>query len=532
MTIFGSMTRLLRAHETNTIGIKRSGAPVSDPACMGRCRRHAGPEVGAPMAVSGCARLLLLCLCAFTLPTRAADSRPNILLCIADDASWHHFGVNGDKVCRTPNFDRVAREGVNFTRAFCSSPSCTPSRGALLTGQDFWRLEDGANLWSRWPNKFAVYPDLLAKAGYRIGLKGKGWGPGDFKFAGREHNPAGPAYADFGTFLNSVPSGKPFCFWFGSQDPHRPYERGTGLKSGHRLEDVKVPPFLPDTPAVRSDLLDYCAEIERFDRDVGAMLQLLEDAGQLDNTLVVLTSDNGFPFPRGKATCYDAGTRMPLVVRWPARVKGGRVLEDFVSLTDLAPTFLEAAGLQPPTEMTGHSLLSLLTTGKSGQVDPTRDKAFFGRERHANVRADNVGYPIRAIRTTEFLYLRNFEPDRWPAGDPPLYGDVDEHLSIDGSPSKQAVVEHGDRQEPKRLFELAIGKRPAEELYDLRQDPWQMTNVAADPRYSESKARLRGELDHYLSETRDPRASGIGAMFDRYYYVSSGVANKPVEAKP
>jgi len=332
-------------------------------------------------------RLLLLSFFALTLAARAVDSRPNVLLCIADDASWRHFGANGDKVCRTPNFDRVAREGVNFTRAFCSSPSCTPSRGALLTGQDFWRLEQGANLWSHWPNKFAVYPDLLAKAGYHVGLHGKGWGPGDFKSGGREHNPAGAAYRDFATFLESVPQGKPFCFWFGSQDPHRPYERGAGVKSGKRIEEVSVPPFLPDTPAVRSDILDYYFEIERFDRDLGAMLKLLEDAGRLDNTLIVVTSDNGFPFPRGKATCYDAGTRMPLAIRWPARVKAGRGVDDFVSLIDLAPTFLEAAGLKPLPEMTGRSLLPLLTSEKSGQIDPARDKVFFGRERHANVRA-------------------------------------------------------------------------------------------------------------------------------------------------
>ena len=137
-----------------------------------------------------------------------------------------------------------------------------------------------------------------------------------------------------------------------------------------------------------------------------------------------------------------------------------------------------------------------------------------GRLRHANVRAGNVSYPIRAIRTAEFLSLRNFEPDRWPAGDPPLYGDVDEHLSIDGSPSKQAVVEHGDKADVKRLFELAFGKRPAEELYDLSEDPWQMTNVAADPRYSERKAKLRTELDHYLAETRDPRATGNGSWWN------------------
>ncbi len=473
--------------------------------------------------------LLGLAMCAGA--ARAAE-RPNILLCIADDASWHHFGANGDPVVRTPNFDRVAREGVNFKNAFCSSPSCTPSRGALLTGQQFWRLEDGANLWSRWPNQFAVYPDGLAQAGYHVGLQGKGWGPGNFTFGGRSNNPAGSGVKDFATFLKSKPAAQPFCFWFGSTDPHRLYERGSGVKSGLKLADVKVPPYLPDTPAVRSDILDYYFEIERFDRDLGAMLKLLEAAGQLDNTLVVVTSDNGWPFPRGKATCYDAGARMPLAVRWPARVKGGRTVEDFVSHTDLAPTFLAAAGLTPSPDLTGKSLLPLLASGKSGQVEAARDKMFFGRERHASVRAGNVGYPVRALRTADFLYLRNFEPERWPAGDPPLYGDVDQHHDIDGSPSKQAVVEHDGSAGAKRRFDLAFGLRPAEELYDLRADPWQMTNVVDETRFAAAKKNLRAELDQHLTATKDPRASGKGGEFDRYFYVTGGGTNRPVQKRP
>ena len=471
-------------------------------------------------------------LCSFlalglTLVAHAADPRPNILFCLADDASWHHFGANGDRVVRTPNFDRVAREGVNFRHAFCSSPSCTPSRGALLTGQQFWRLEDGANLWSRWPNKFPVYPDALAKAGYHVGLKGKGWGPGDATFTGRTNNPAGPGVKDFATFLKNKPADKPFCFWFGSTDPHRLYDLGSGARSGLKIADVQVPPYLPDTPAVRSDILDYYFEVERFDHDVGEMLKLLEDSGQLANTLVVVSSDNGWPFPHGKATCYDAGTRMPLAVRWPARIKGGRTVDDFVSHIDLAPTFLEAAGLKPWPEMTGKSLWPLLASEKSGQIDATRDKMFFGRERHASVREGNVGYPVRAIRTTRFLYLRNFEPDRWPAGDPPIYGDVDQHLDIAGSPSKQAVVEHGDQPAVKRLFDLAFSKRPAEELYDLARDPWQTNNVAGQPEFAAAQATLRRELDAYLAATKDPRASGQGAQFDRYHYVTSGEPKKP-----
>jgi N-sulfoglucosamine sulfohydrolase len=464
-------------------------------------------------------------LCLFD--ASAADSRPNILLCIADDASWHHFGANGDKVVRTPTFDRVAREGVNFRNAFCSSPSCTPSRGALLTGQHFWRLREGANLWSRWPTNFAVYPTLLARAGYHVGLKGKGWGPGDVNFHGHPHNPAGPPVKDFGTFLTNKPAGRPFCFWFGSTDPHRVYERGAGVKSGLKIEDVAVPPYLPDTPGVRGDILDYYFEIERFDRDIGVMLQLLDDRGELENTLVVITSDNGWPFPRGKATCYDAGTRMPLAIRWPAKVKDGRVVDDFVSHTDLAPTFLDAAGLTAPPEMTGRSLVSLLASGRSGLVETSRDKVFFGRERHASVRAGNVGYPSRGIRTAEFLYLRNYEPDRWPAGDPPIYGDVDQHLDIAGSPSKRAVVEHGDDPGRTRLFDLAFGKRPAEELYDLKADPWQTNNVAGDRRHIENGKRLRTELERALTGSKDPRALGQGDEFDRYHYVTGTGQNRP-----
>ena len=451
----------------------------------------------------------------------AAEKRPNILLCIADDASAAHFGANGDRVCRTPTFDRIAKEGVNFRNAFCSAPSCTPSRGALLTGQDFWRLQDGGNLWSRWPNRFPVYTDILAKGGYHVGLKGKGWGPGEFKSGGRENNPAGPPYRDFETFLKSVPAGKPFCFWFGSSDPHRPYERGAGMNAGLRPEEVKVPLFLPDTPEVRKDLLDYYFEIERFDREIGEMLKVLEKMGQLDNTIVVMTSDNGFPFPRGKANCYDAGAKMPLAMRWPERIRPGRVVDDFVNLKDLAPTFLEAAGLGPVAEMTGRSLMPLLVSEQSGKIDPARDFVVIGRERHANVRAGNVGYPTRAIRTERYLYLKNFRPERWPAGDPPIYGDVDQHTDIAGSPSKQAVVEHDGSDRARELFELAFGKRPAEEFYDLRDDPWQMKNVASEPSYESERKRLSEKLNAHLSQTRDPRVIGNGDVFDEYHYVTT-----------
>jgi len=203
------------------------------------------------------------------------------------------------------------------------------------------------------------------------------------------------------------------------------------------------------------------------------------------------------------------------------------VVEDLVSLTDLAPTFLEAAGVPPPGEMTGRSLLALLISGKSGQAEIARDRVFLGRERHANVRIGDLGYPIRAVRTPDFLYLRNFASERWPAGDPPIYGDVDQAGNIEGSPSKQAVVEHGGDPGMMRLFELAFGKRPAEELYDLGADPWQMQNLAGDPRHARQRERLAGELAREMDRTSDPRSRGQGDLFDRYHYVSGGTVIRP-----
>jgi len=454
----------------------------------------------------------------------ARADRPNILLCIADDWAWPHASVYGDPVVRTPVFDRVAREGVLFTHAFSAAPSCTPSRGAILTGQAPHRLEEGGNLWSLLPAKFPVYTDLLEEAGYSVGFTRKGWGPGDFKAGGRRRNPAGEPFMSFEEFLARVPPDRPFCFWFGSTDPHRPYERDSGVNAGMKPEQVSVPPFWPDVPEVRRDILDYYLEIQRFDREVGELLALLEKRGQLDKTLVVITSDNGWPFPRAKANLYDAGTRQPLAVRWPARIRGGRTLSDFVNLADLAPTFLEAAGLKPLPEMTGRSLLGLLT----GSEKPGgRNEVFLERERHANVRRGDLSYPMRAIRTRDYLYIRNFRPDRWPAGDPELYHSVGPFGDCDEGPTKRYILDH--RGEPKfaRFFELAFAKRPAEELYDLRKDPHQTVNVAGRPEYAAAQRRLRERLESWMKQTGDPRATVDDDRWDRYPYFGLPAAKEP-----
>lgn len=449
-----------------------------------------------------------------------SESPPNILFCISDDQSWNHAGAAGDPVVKTPAFDRVAANGVLFTHAFCDAPTCGPSRSAILTGQHIWRLEEAGNIHSTLPSKFATYTELLEGVGYTIGHTSKGWSPGRLEPGGRTRNPAGDTFESFDQFMGQRPADKPFCFWLGSRDPHRPYDLGSGKESGKDPAKVIVPPHMPDNSVTRNDILDYYVEVERFDSNVERALNLLEETGQLDNTIVVVTSDHGMPFPRAKASLYDYGSRVPLAISWPSAVPSGRTVDDFVSLSDMAPTFLEAAGLAPHEDMTARSLLPVLRSSESGQVDSSRDTAFFAMERHDGCRRGGKGYPCRAIRTSDYLYIRNFEPTRWPSGSPNAadcargipYGE------IDSSPTKTFMMENRDDPTVDRLAELAFGTRPGHELYDLRKDPGQLRNVATEPALADQAKELDGQLMAHLAETGDPRALGKPAPWDFYPY--------------
>ncbi|HOD81608.1 MAG: Arylsulfatase [Planctomycetes bacterium ADurb.Bin126] len=481
-------------------------------------------------------------------PSSGQDKRPNILFCLADDWSWPHASLTADKVVKVPTFDRMAREGAVFRSAYVAAPSCTPSRAAILTGQWHWRLEEGSYLYGTLPAKFDVYPDLLERAGYHVGHTRKGWGPGNETAGGRKRNPAGPKFKDFDAFLAQRKAGQPFCFWFGSLDPHRGYAWESGVKGGMKAEDVNVPPYLSDCETVRKDVCDYYVEVQRFDKEVGQLLATLEKMGELDNTIVVMSGDNGWPFPRAKATLYDSGTNVPLAVRWPARVKGGRVIDDFVSLTDLAPTFLQAAGLDVPQAMTGRSLMNVLTSDKSGRVDPARDHLLTGIERHVWARRRPDGgadcYPSRCLRTHEFHYIRNFKPDRWPAGPPDAMADAARpptyqqlcgntftaYADVDAGPSKAWMLLHRDEPAVAPLCRMAFDKRPERELYDVRKDPHQLHNLADDPACADTLKRLDEQLIAELTATGDPRATGRGDVFDRYP-VYHGQARAPGKAK-
>ena len=491
--------------------------------------------------------LLVVCalLCALGGPAAAGGvERPNILVAISDDQSYAHTSFAGCGALKTPAFDRVAREGVFFRNGFAASPGCSPSRAAFLTGRHTWQIEQAGTHASSFPAKYVVFPDLLEQAGYHVGMTGKGWGPGNFKVDGRPRNPAGPEFAkrttqpphagisrkdyaaNFADFLGAKPKDRPFYFWYGATEPHRAYEKGAGLKVGKKLEDAAPPPFLPDSPEVRGDLLDYCVEIEWFDTHLGRMLKLLEEAGELDNTLVIVTADNGMPFPRAKANLYDYGFHVPLAVRWGARARGGRSVDDLVGFVDLTATILDAAGVKHPGKEyppVGRSIMNILTSARQGLVDASRTAVYAARERHSSSRYNNWTYPQRALRTPAFLYIRNFRPDRWPAGDPVLLrddgapaGPHSGYKDIDGCPTLDFLIAKAGDPAMGRFLQLAVAKRPAEELFDIRNDPGCLKNLAADPKFTRVREELAKQLEDYLRQTGDPRVLDGGEVWETY----------------
>ncbi|WP_202973848.1 sulfatase [Fimbriiglobus ruber] len=464
----------------------------------------------------------------FTSAAPAAEpARPNVLFVIADDWGYGHAGAYGCKWVNTPAFDRVAKEGVLFNHCFTSNPKCSPCRASILTGRNSWQTEEACCHFGIFRAKWAVYPDLLESAGYHVGFTGKGWGPGDFKTGGFKRNPAGPAYSKYTTkvptkgiaatdyarnfedFLAARKPGQPFCFWYGGHEPHRDYEEGSGVRAGKKLADVDLPAYYPNSPVIRSDYLDYAVEVEWFDSHLGKILKQLEAANELDNTLIVVTSDHGAPFPRIKGQIYESGYHIPLAIRWGAQVKGGRTVDDFINVRDFSPTFLVAAGVPVPATVTGKSFVDVLKAEKSGWVDATRNRMLIGKERHDLGRPDDLGYPARAIRTPEYLYVRNFEPDRWPVGNPETG-----YRNCDDGPSKTHILTSFDR-----FYKLCFGKRPAEELYRVDKDGDCVTNLAEDSSLREVKEALRKEMEELLRKDEDPRILGNGKVFDTYQYV-------------
>ena len=477
--------------------------------------------------------------------------QPNILLAISDDQSWMHAGAYGDRATRTPVFDRIAEAGVLFTRAFAACPSCAPSRSSILTGRPIWQLGTAGVLFGVLRPGPELFTLELKQNGYELASTGKTWGPGRIegfaeKGGGAQReavmgqsfdkrrladrrvgiNPNDYA-ANFDDFLAERDSTKPFFFWFGATEPHQTYEEGAWKRAGKRLDQARLPRCLPDDPVTRGEILDYGLEIEHFDSHLGRMLKSLKAAGELKNTLVIVTSDHGNPLPRSKCNLYDTGVRVPLAVQWPGRVPPGRRVVDLVSLIDLAPTILEAAGVEPPSGMVGRSLVPILESRRQGQVDTARNFIVTAFERHIIARQDGVGYPMRSIRTSRFAYIRNYEPKRWPAGDPDFYSSHQRFFGdCDRGASKSFILQNAHRPDVAPFYRLAFGRRPSEELYDLESDPGQLSNLAFHPKWLGTRKDLAGRLQAHLVATGDPRQRGE-SPWDGYPFVDRRIYQNP-----
>jgi len=504
--------------------------------------------------------LTLVLAAGWAIPAQA--EAPNIVLLFGDDLGRHASAYRDpakpdmNDLVSTPHMDRLAREGTLFLNAFVNVPSCTPCRASLVSGRYFFRNGSHSQLHSPWvqgsPDPWAQtrgFPLALAETGYHIGWTYKmhisedrmGGPARNYRKAGGRFNNYSEALtaakdmatektkllnevgANFESFLKDRKPNQPFFYWFNPTNTHRTWVKGSGKKLWGLDPDSlkgKLPKFLPDVPEVREDLTDYLGEVQAFDAAVGVILKKLEETGELDRTLVVVSGDHGAPgFTHGKCTLYDFGTRVPLIMRHPSRVAAGRRVREPVSLIDLAPTFLESASAKPLPDANGQSLVPMIRPGERPREFQTRNCVFHGREVHFHTaRAGNLPYPSRAIRTPDYLYIVNFHPERYPMGDPLSLAKTSlpdqktlefntgvGYADMDAGPFKAWMVQHASDPQYSRFAEWAFGKRPSEELYRLSDDPDQVVNLAEKTEMASVKKELRDRLFAELRANQDPR---------------------------
>lgn len=411
----------------------------------------------------------------------AAKNRkpPNFLFLISDDQSVPDAGCYGNKAIHTPHIDRIAREGILFDYGFVTAPSCSPSRSSIITGRSAHatgtaRLHAPMPVYQRTILEILKTRDYFTGAFRKVHLGEKFWNRWDF--AGRNK--------EFSTFFDARPKDRPFYLHVGFHDPHRPYWPHE-ISPPVKPRDVPVPGFLPDTMPVRRDLARYYDEIERMDRNVGKILDLLERDELVENTLVIFTSDNGLPFPGAKGTLYDPGLHVPLAARWPGVVAPSRKCSHLISLIDLAPTWLQAAGLPVPPVMEGRSFLPLL----QGEEYQPREAIFAERNFHTHLDL------IRAVRTDRYKLIQNYLPEiRYrPTSD------------LARSPSWRSIValHRADKLPPAMERRFFAKPRPRVELYDLEKDPGETRNLAEDSSHAQTVKALQERLSRWMFRTSD-----------------------------
>lgn len=468
------------------------------------------------------------------------EDRPNILVIMFDDAGLD-MSAYGSTFVSTPGFDTVAADGILFNRAYTPNAKCAPSRAAIITGRNSWQLDAAANHVIYFPSKFKTYQEVLLENGYTTGHTGKGYGPALTLAAdGSQRQVMGPAFnekkltpatssigtndysANFDDFLDRAPADQPWSFWLGTIEPHRGYEYGSGARLAGKTTDLikDFPPYWPDNETTRNDLLDYAYEIEDTDKHIQKVLKSLEERDQLENTLIVVTSDHGMPFPRVKGNQYENSNHVPMAMYWKGKSKT-KVVDDYISFIDLAPTFLEAAGIDWQSSgmhpSPGKSLMNIIISENSGQIDADRDYVLVGKERHDTGRPNDEGYPIRGIHKDGMLYLKNYETSRWPSGNPETG-----YLNTDGSPTKTEILNLRRKGMNKHFWRLNFSKRTSEELYNIKKDPFCMTNLADHITFKVLKEKLKSEMEGKLLRQNDLRMKGFGHLYEANPFTSNG----------
>lgn len=454
--------------------------------------------------------LIVSCLAAPVVPQSSAADHPNLVLIIADDMAWDDCGAYGNANIRTPNIDQLARDGMLFEKAFLTVSSCSPSRASIITGR-YPTNTDADELHWPLPAEQITFVEKLKAAGYWTAAAGK-WHLGDavrdrfdeirevdtsgFQLPSGEAGKAGKfveslegeaqsGCADWIPLLQARPKDKPFFLWLAALDPHRDYHEGI-LDDPHQPGDAILPPYHVDTPETRADYALYYDEISRLDKYVGRVVAELEAQGVADDTLILFFSDNGRPFPRDKTTVYDSGIRTPWIVRWPSRVAAGTKCGRLVSSVDIAPTFLQLAGVEPGPDSTfvGKSFVALLDDPSK----PIRDFIFAEKNWH------DFEDHARAARDERFKYIRNDYPDL------PLTPSADSARSptYEALKAGHAAGSLTDAQET--VFRTP---RSAEEIYDTLSDPFELNNLVADPAHADTLTRLRKALAGWEKLTGD-----------------------------
>ncbi len=429
--------------------------------------------------LSYCLVILFLC------QTCPAAAKPNFLFIIADDCTFRDLGCYGGQAI-TPNIDALAGQGMQFERCFQAAPMCSPTRHNIYTG--LYPVKSGA-----YPNHTFVKPGTqsvvhyLKPLGYRVALSGKRHiAPATafpFEYSGVKNNPDFTAIAKL--FQECREAATPFCLFACSNEPHSPYTKGD--PSQYDAARVKLPPYFVDTPETRADMVKYLAEITYYDWQVGELLSLLEKHDLAENTMVIVVSEQGSAFPFGKWTCYDIGLQSACIVRWPGKVKPDSRTNALIEYIDILPTFIDAAGGTPPDVLQGRSLLPVLT----GKTDHHKDYVF-GEMTTRGIINGSDSFGIRSVRGDRFKYIWNFTPET-------VFTNACTKSAVFRSWIAKAKAGDADAADKVRRYQ----HRPAEELYDLKNDWYEWKNLADDPEHAKVKAELKAELQRWMSAQGD-----------------------------